>query len=359
MAEHQLPKLNTRVRFPSSAPHLAAIADLPFNGCRCNDLSVSWDDPERDVADLERQLAESRAVGDPSSESTRQSALTAEQVAATAFSKPPIGRRGYNENDVDAFLDRVEAALRDPVGHPLTSQQVREVAFSAPPMGKRGYNQDEVDAFLDYVEANLPAAQGRSGPPPQGFDAAPSPTGGDEPPQLIGSRHQQGADGRRSAASGLDLWRLGKWLSTIIFVSLPLVLFGFAVHDTYVYAVGAETTATVDQCTPGFHLQSLRHSGGAMRTFGHRVTDAVVFRGEGCTATWSLDGKSYSGPLVGGDTDRLDIGAKPHVVVYGGTAYTRESLKDSVGGTILGVTAIVVLLYLFLVWLPARRQTDS
>jgi len=28
-----------------------------------------------------------------------------------AFGKPPIGRRGYDESEVDAFLDRVEATL--------------------------------------------------------------------------------------------------------------------------------------------------------------------------------------------------------------------------------------------------------
>jgi DivIVA domain-containing protein len=29
-----------------------------------------------------------------------------------AFSKPPIGKRGYNEDEVDAFLDRVEEQLK-------------------------------------------------------------------------------------------------------------------------------------------------------------------------------------------------------------------------------------------------------
>jgi len=28
-----------------------------------------------------------------------------------AFRKPPIGRRGYDEDDVDEFLDRVETEL--------------------------------------------------------------------------------------------------------------------------------------------------------------------------------------------------------------------------------------------------------
>src|ERR1700709_93219 len=38
---------------------------------------------------------------------------------------------------------------------PLTPADVRNVAFSKPPIGKRGYNEDEVDAFLDLVEAEL------------------------------------------------------------------------------------------------------------------------------------------------------------------------------------------------------------
>jgi DivIVA domain-containing protein len=37
----------------------------------------------------------------------------------------------------------------------LTPADVHNVAFSKPPIGKRGYNEDEVDAFLDLVEAEL------------------------------------------------------------------------------------------------------------------------------------------------------------------------------------------------------------
>src|ERR1700757_3165056 len=45
----------------------------------------------------------------------------------------------------------------DPRGQtmPLTPADVHNVAFSKPPIGKRGYNEDEVDAFLDLVEAEL------------------------------------------------------------------------------------------------------------------------------------------------------------------------------------------------------------
>jgi DivIVA domain-containing protein len=38
---------------------------------------------------------------------------------------------------------------------PLTPADVRNVTFSKPPIGKRGYNEDEVDAFLDLIGAEL------------------------------------------------------------------------------------------------------------------------------------------------------------------------------------------------------------
>ncbi|HEX4103804.1 MAG TPA: DivIVA domain-containing protein [Pseudonocardiaceae bacterium] len=38
---------------------------------------------------------------------------------------------------------------------PLTPADVANVAFSKPPLGKRGYDEDEVDAFLDVVGVEL------------------------------------------------------------------------------------------------------------------------------------------------------------------------------------------------------------
>jgi DivIVA domain-containing protein len=38
---------------------------------------------------------------------------------------------------------------------PLTPAEVHNVAFKKPPIGKRGYDEEEVDAFLDLVEAEL------------------------------------------------------------------------------------------------------------------------------------------------------------------------------------------------------------
>ncbi|BDD83799.1 hypothetical protein TPB0596_35620 [Tsukamurella pulmonis] len=71
--------------------------------------------------------------------------LTPEDVRHVAFAKPSIGRRGYNEDQVDSFLDDVEATLRD-----LYARLARyEGADSAPPppptppnaVDERGYRR--------------------------------------------------------------------------------------------------------------------------------------------------------------------------------------------------------------------------
>ncbi|WP_322746629.1 DivIVA domain-containing protein [Saccharothrix syringae] len=79
--------------------------------------------------------------------------LTARDVRTASFGKPPRGRRGYQESQVDRFLDRVENTL---LGQDdLTAREVREVRFSRPMFGRRGYDETEVDAFLARVEKQL------------------------------------------------------------------------------------------------------------------------------------------------------------------------------------------------------------
>ena len=79
--------------------------------------------------------------------------LTARDVRTAAFGKPPRGRRGYHEAQVDKFLDRIENTL---LGQDdLTAREVREVRFSRPMFGRRGYDETEVDAFLGRVEKQL------------------------------------------------------------------------------------------------------------------------------------------------------------------------------------------------------------
>jgi len=85
----------------------------------------------------------------------RSGGLTHEDVHNVAFSKPPAGKRGYNEDEVDAFLDAVEATLAEVGTMSLKATDVKNVAFAKPPIGKRGYNEDEVDEFLDLVVAEM------------------------------------------------------------------------------------------------------------------------------------------------------------------------------------------------------------
>ena len=37
----------------------------------------------------------------------------------------------------------------------LRAYEVQEVVFGTPRLGKRGYNEDQVDAFLDDAEATI------------------------------------------------------------------------------------------------------------------------------------------------------------------------------------------------------------
>ncbi|GAB3439651.1 hypothetical protein GCM10027570_04220 [Streptomonospora sediminis] len=68
-------------------------------------------------------------------------------------------RPGYNEDDVDALLDRVEATLAGlqggpRTGAPLTAAEVEGSKFRTTRLSS-GYDEDEVDAFLDVVAAEL------------------------------------------------------------------------------------------------------------------------------------------------------------------------------------------------------------
>lgn len=75
--------------------------------------------------------------------------LTPSDVRAVIFDRAPIGKRGYDERQVDDFLDRIEAALTG--ADRLTPDEVRAVVFRDAPLIKRGYHEDQVDDFLDAV----------------------------------------------------------------------------------------------------------------------------------------------------------------------------------------------------------------
>ncbi len=105
---------------------------------------MSQDDPEVRIAELERRLAQTR-------------------VARPAFSEASRSQGGYHRDEVDAFLDRVEATLRDPTAaSSVTPADLEDVAFSQPPIGKRGYAEGAIDAYLDLLKIELtrgPAGQ--------------------------------------------------------------------------------------------------------------------------------------------------------------------------------------------------------
>ncbi|WP_433317280.1 DivIVA domain-containing protein [Micromonospora chersina] len=72
-------------------------------------------------------------------------------------------RRGYKVDEVDAFLDRVEATLAgQPVGAPVASQEVHDVVFR---VRFNGYDEWQVDLHLDRVERQLAELEERSGAP--------------------------------------------------------------------------------------------------------------------------------------------------------------------------------------------------
>ncbi|MDX8034770.1 DivIVA domain-containing protein [Lentzea sp. BCCO 10_0856] len=79
--------------------------------------------------------------------------ITAADIRKIAFHRPPRGRRGYQESQVDAFLDRIEATLLGQDN--LTGKDIRDVRFSRPLIGRRGYDETEVDAFLGQIEQQL------------------------------------------------------------------------------------------------------------------------------------------------------------------------------------------------------------
>ncbi|MEU4241598.1 DivIVA domain-containing protein [Actinoplanes sp. NPDC026619] len=72
-------------------------------------------------------------------------------------------RRGYKVDEVDSFLDRVEATLAgESVGAPVGAQEVHDVVFR---VRFGGYDEWQVDLHLDRVERQLAELEDRGGRP--------------------------------------------------------------------------------------------------------------------------------------------------------------------------------------------------
>jgi DivIVA domain-containing protein len=98
-------------------------------------------------------------------------------------------RRGYKVDEVDSFLDRVEATLNgDPIGAPVAAQEVHDVVFR---VRFGGYDEWQVDLHLDRVERQLAELEERAPSfggqlPMRERPAAPPPQRDDRPPGMQG-----------------------------------------------------------------------------------------------------------------------------------------------------------------------------
>ena len=157
------------------------------------------------------------------------SGLTPDDVHNLAFSSAKSGRRGYHEDEVDAFLDRVEATLRDPTSDRLTAADIGDAAFSRAPIGRRGYDEEEVDAFLRRVAVEL----ARSSEKPLAADPGP--------------RHLRQSDESTAekivnhvAAFGVELFGhhpAVTWRAPLV-LALVFLLLGVAIHPAYFVVAG-------------------------------------------------------------------------------------------------------------------------
>jgi DivIVA domain-containing protein len=83
--------------------------------------------------------------------------LQAEDVRNVRFSGTTL-RQGYDQDEVDSFLGRVESQLRadrsDRSAESLSAEDVVNQRFRATKF-RAGYDQDEVDDFLDRIVTEL------------------------------------------------------------------------------------------------------------------------------------------------------------------------------------------------------------
>ncbi|NUR90807.1 MAG: DivIVA domain-containing protein [Nonomuraea sp.] len=95
------------------------------------------------------------AMAEPTGELLREEWFEnqAARVERVAFRPGRMGT-GYNEDEVDAFLDRVVATLRGTTEFPVTAKEVREAAFSTV-LFRAGYLIADVDSFLEDVAGVL------------------------------------------------------------------------------------------------------------------------------------------------------------------------------------------------------------
>ncbi len=104
---------------------------------------------ERDHAGEKHQAAQ------PAPAQEVSPAAMAQWVDQKLFSTT-LRRPGYDEGEVDVFLDTIRDTFLGKRMPPLTSDEVRNIQFSTT-RNRPGYDEEEVDSFLDEVEIKLAA----------------------------------------------------------------------------------------------------------------------------------------------------------------------------------------------------------
>ena len=92
-------------------------------------------------------------------------AVLAEWVETSRFSGTRL-RPGYDQEEVDAFLNAIHDSFLGVRAPSLTPDQIRAMQFSTTHL-RPGYDEEEVDAFLDEAESRLAAQVAQSGEQPQ------------------------------------------------------------------------------------------------------------------------------------------------------------------------------------------------
>ncbi|MEO5833944.1 MAG: DivIVA domain-containing protein [Nakamurella sp.] len=104
--------------------------------------------------------------------------LTPADARSVAFPTASRLRRGYDADEVDAFLERI--AVRLETGAGVSSNDVYHVSFPRSGIGGRGYVEADVDAFLEQAHAELARLEDawghRGGPTPGDTDGDPTPS---------------------------------------------------------------------------------------------------------------------------------------------------------------------------------------
>ena len=81
--------------------------------------------------------------------------LRSDDVRGVVFAKPALGKRGYDPKSVHELL-QLAARKLDGRGY-LSAQDVRAAPLRTASLLQRGYDKAEVDAFVDRVVAAIEA----------------------------------------------------------------------------------------------------------------------------------------------------------------------------------------------------------